>query len=117
MRKCYIFFFNFAFLINTVCPPQGAWFTCASIFHRQSCVHRSLSISASFFSSISRCIGEPVVSAGDHLWSGSLQRLPLCLMEAVLGATKWSFPPRCPQGGTLLGRRPTTCPHRGKEEG
>ncbi len=37
-------------------------------------------------------------------------------MEVVLGATEWPFPPRCPQGGALPGRRPTARPHRGKEE-
>lgn len=61
-----------------------------------------------------RCISEPFVPAGDHLWSGALQRLPVCLMEVVLGATKWPFSPRCPQGGSLPGRRPTARSHRGK---
>lgn len=94
-----------AFWIDTVCLSQGQS-VCGSVFH----------CSLTPPSSISRCIGEPVVPAGDHLWSGSLQRLPLCLMEVMLGATEWPLPPRCPQGGALPGRRPTTRPHRGKEE-
>lgn len=107
---------HLAFWINTVCPPWGARFARANVFHCQSCAHCSLSPSLSL-SSVSRCISEPVVPAGDHLWSCSLQRLPLCLMEVVLGATERPLPPRCPQGGTLPGRRPTARPHRGKEEG
>lgn len=67
------------------------------------------------FSCVSRCFCQPPVTACDHLWSGTLQRLSLCIMEVVLAATEWPLPPRCPQGGSLPGRRPTASPHRGEE--
>lgn len=108
-----LFLSHSSFWINTVCPPRVATSIGASVFLWGIRVHCSLSVSLCLPSL--RCISEPVVPAGDHLWSGSLQRLPLCIMEVVLGATEWPFPPGCPQGGALPGRRPTACPYRGRE--
>lgn len=108
-----LFLSHSSFWINTVCPPWVARSIGASVFLWGGRVHCSLSVSLCLPSL--RCISEPVVPAGDHLWSGSLQRLPLCIMEVVLGAAEWPFPPRCPQGGALPGRRPTACPYRGGE--
>lgn len=56
-----------------------------------------------------RCISQPAVPVGDDLLSCSLRCLSLCLMEIVLGATKWTFPPRSPKGGTFPGWRSTAC--------
>lgn len=102
-----------AFWINTVCPVRVA----------RSCQRQCFSPTEAVFTvhwaplclPFCRCISEPVVPAGDHLWSGSFQRLPLCIMEAMLAAAEWPFPSRYPQGGALPGRRPAACPHRGKK--
>lgn len=103
------FFCHSGFWINTVCPLWVA----------RSRQRRCFSLTKVVFTErlclpSHRCISEPVVPAGDHLWSGSFQRLPLCVMEVVLGATEWPLPPRCSQGGALPGRRPTACPNRGE---
>ena len=105
--------FSFSILNKHSLSYPGSHVCLCQRFFTGKAVHCSLSPP---LSSISRCIRESVVPAGDHLWSGPIQRLPLCFMEVMLGATEWPFPPRCPQGGALPGGRPTARPHRGKKK-
>ncbi len=53
----------------------------------------------------SRCVCEPAVPLGDHMWLGSVCRLPVCDMEVILGAMAKSLlaRPKGPAGRAAAG--------------
>lgn len=61
----------------------------------------------------SRCVHKPAVAFGDNMWPRAVRRLPLCVMEAVLGTMARPLPARSkgPSG------RAAACPERGGRSG
>lgn len=60
--------------------------------------HSSLLTCFSPWVCLCRCVGEPAVSGGDHLWPSPFRGLTFRLVEAVLGAMARPWPPRQPEG-------------------